>query len=511
MRLREGAKINQSLLALANCINALGDMNRKGSFVPYRDSKLTRMLKDSLGGNCKTVMIVTVSPSAQQFEETVNTLKYANRAKNIKCKPVENKKLVQLHIAEYKNVIHELRNEVNSLKSKLRKNRPSKQKEAESGNCVCGRREDEAQVKEIQEELLENFQERIQLRRGLCELEAQNQLNIMEIQRGQKEMMRYTLSRSGNLVPKEAGGDNFSALNNLPPSIAKQMDQINTLKQSMDLNLSKKDLMKNQLLELSKQAKQIMDDIPQRVKHQDKRNFLEYVVKNHFLELENNEIQFNLKLQEKMNKILKKELKRLKGLMRKNQIPINDGDSDEDEEELTENVDSLPEKTPQYAKRDRASRKNFKLAKLQSSPKIKMSDAKRPVTDFSKRDFKKKKTNNSQGEVLPRLNRKRNSSNLKSSKNNYQEHSSSKTTQNRQNSSKGKKPFSKGKGLSNEDIHKRNTDSVQGTHTQNVNQLRENLKLAQGAINNIQVSKRIQDKMKSKKFDFIFRQQRTAF
>jgi len=63
IRLREGAKINTSLLALANCINALGDKTKKGSFVPYRDSKLTRMLKDSLGGNCKTVMIAATSPS----------------------------------------------------------------------------------------------------------------------------------------------------------------------------------------------------------------------------------------------------------------------------------------------------------------------------------------------------------------------------------------------------------------------------------------------------------------
>jgi kinesin family member 18/19 len=77
--------------------------------VPYRDSKLTRMLKDSLGGNCKTVMIVTVSPSSSQFEETINTLKYANRAKNIKTKPVENKKIVELHIAEYRNIITDLR------------------------------------------------------------------------------------------------------------------------------------------------------------------------------------------------------------------------------------------------------------------------------------------------------------------------------------------------------------------------------------------------------------------
>ncbi|KAI8350554.1 kinesin motor domain-containing protein [Mortierella sp. GBAus27b] len=84
-RLLEGANINKSLLALGNCINALCDNNPK-SHIPYRDSKLTRLLKFSLGGNCKTVMIVCVSPSSQHYEETHNTLKYANRAKNIKTK-----------------------------------------------------------------------------------------------------------------------------------------------------------------------------------------------------------------------------------------------------------------------------------------------------------------------------------------------------------------------------------------------------------------------------------------
>jgi kinesin family protein 18/19 len=63
IRLREGAKINTSLLSLANCINALGDKRKKGTFVPYRDSKLTRMLKDSLGGNSRTIMIANISPA----------------------------------------------------------------------------------------------------------------------------------------------------------------------------------------------------------------------------------------------------------------------------------------------------------------------------------------------------------------------------------------------------------------------------------------------------------------
>lgn len=121
IRLMEGAKINTSLLALANCINALGDKNKKGSFVPFRDSKLTRMLKDSLGGNCKTVMIATVSPASFQQEETINTLKYANRAKNIKMKVEANKKMVSLHISAYKNIISDLRDEIEQLKVQLTK------------------------------------------------------------------------------------------------------------------------------------------------------------------------------------------------------------------------------------------------------------------------------------------------------------------------------------------------------------------------------------------------------
>ena len=80
----EGANINRSLLALGNCINILSDRQKAGSFVPYRDSKLTRLLKDSLGGNTKTMMIACISPSFLCYEETTNTLKYAQRARNIK-------------------------------------------------------------------------------------------------------------------------------------------------------------------------------------------------------------------------------------------------------------------------------------------------------------------------------------------------------------------------------------------------------------------------------------------
>jgi kinesin family member 18/19 len=106
-----GANINRSLLALGNCINALGEKGNKGNFVPYRDSKLTRLLKDSLGGNCRTVMIANISSAESSFEETLNTLKYANRAKNIKSNVQRNVLNVNYHISEYVQLINNLRGE----------------------------------------------------------------------------------------------------------------------------------------------------------------------------------------------------------------------------------------------------------------------------------------------------------------------------------------------------------------------------------------------------------------
>ncbi|XP_039335904.1 kinesin-like protein KIF7 isoform X5 [Saimiri boliviensis] len=89
-RLKESIHINSSLLALGNVISALGDPQRRGSHIPYRDSKITRILKDSLGGNAKTVMIACVSPSSSDFDETLNTLNYASRAQNIRNRATVN-------------------------------------------------------------------------------------------------------------------------------------------------------------------------------------------------------------------------------------------------------------------------------------------------------------------------------------------------------------------------------------------------------------------------------------
>ncbi|EPQ09020.1 Kinesin-like protein KIF27 [Myotis brandtii] len=89
-RFKESIQINSGLLALGNVISALGDPRRKSSHIPYRDAKITRLLKDSLGGTAKTVMITCVSPSSFNFDESLNSLKYANRARNIRNKPTLN-------------------------------------------------------------------------------------------------------------------------------------------------------------------------------------------------------------------------------------------------------------------------------------------------------------------------------------------------------------------------------------------------------------------------------------
>lgn len=116
-RLNEGANINKSLLALGNCINALCDPRRR-NHVPYRDSKLTRLLKFSLGGNCKTVMIVCVSPSSQHYDETLNTLKYADRAKEIKTKLIRNQHNLDRHVGSYLKMITEQKQEIEELRAR---------------------------------------------------------------------------------------------------------------------------------------------------------------------------------------------------------------------------------------------------------------------------------------------------------------------------------------------------------------------------------------------------------
>eukprot|EP00249_Psilotum_nudum_P001711 c14348_g1_i1 orf=1037-4090(-) len=118
LRFKEGVHINKGLLALGNVISALGDeMKRKERVhVPYRNSKLTRLLQDSLGGNSRTIMIACISPTDTNREETLNTLKYANRARNIQNKPIVNRDPLKAEMQRLRQQLELLQGEISRIR-----------------------------------------------------------------------------------------------------------------------------------------------------------------------------------------------------------------------------------------------------------------------------------------------------------------------------------------------------------------------------------------------------------
>ena len=116
-RAKESISINGGLLALGNVISALSDPTKRNLHIPYRDSKLTRLLQDSLGGNSKTVMIACVSPADIDLNETVNTLRYAQRARSIKNRAQINTELPGSTATMFE--VLQLRRQVAALKNEL--------------------------------------------------------------------------------------------------------------------------------------------------------------------------------------------------------------------------------------------------------------------------------------------------------------------------------------------------------------------------------------------------------
>ena len=114
-RLKEATKINMSLSALGNVISALVD--GKSNHIPYRDSKLTRILQDSLGGNTKTTMVANAGPADYNYDESLSTLRYANRAKNIKNRPVINEDPKDTMLREYQEEIARLKTRLSQMPS----------------------------------------------------------------------------------------------------------------------------------------------------------------------------------------------------------------------------------------------------------------------------------------------------------------------------------------------------------------------------------------------------------
>ncbi|XP_003703234.1 kinesin-like protein 68D [Megachile rotundata] len=128
-RLKEASKINLSLSALGNVISALVD--GKTTHVPYRDSKLTRLLQDSLGGNSKTIMVANIGPASYNYDETLTTLRYANRAKNIKNKPRINEDPKDALLRQYQEEIGRLKEKLAQKGTVPRRKKKSKRKKGD--------------------------------------------------------------------------------------------------------------------------------------------------------------------------------------------------------------------------------------------------------------------------------------------------------------------------------------------------------------------------------------------
>merc|ERR1711991_472985 len=148
--------------ALGNVINALAK-SRKGQHIPYRDSKLTRLLQESLGGNAATVMIAAISPADYNYDETLGTLKYAHRAKSISNAVVKNEDVNQ-------RMIKDLKNEIEKLKQQLA-----------TGGGGGGAASEEAQrkIQELENEQRNTFEERARLAEELEQARKANMSVVM--------------------------------------------------------------------------------------------------------------------------------------------------------------------------------------------------------------------------------------------------------------------------------------------------------------------------------------------
>ncbi|KAL7457249.1 hypothetical protein ACHAWC_008771 [Mediolabrus comicus] len=164
-RLKEATKINLSLSALGNVISALSD--GKQHHVPYRDSKLTRILQDSLGGNTKTVMLANAGPADCNVDESLSTLRYANRAKNIKNKPLINQDPKDALLRGYQEEIAQLRQQLAQMSSSGAETQSPKLEASSDGGTSLQRK-----LEEEQKARLNSENNRIKLQKKLEDMEA---------------------------------------------------------------------------------------------------------------------------------------------------------------------------------------------------------------------------------------------------------------------------------------------------------------------------------------------------
>nr|XP_018897895.1 PREDICTED: kinesin-like protein KIF18A isoform X1 [Bemisia tabaci]XP_018897896.1 PREDICTED: kinesin-like protein KIF18A isoform X1 [Bemisia tabaci]XP_018897897.1 PREDICTED: kinesin-like protein KIF18A isoform X1 [Bemisia tabaci] len=239
-RFNEGSNINKSLLALGNVINALADNQRH---IPYRDSKLTRILKDSLGGNCKTIMIANVSPAQIAYEDTYNTLKYADRAKKIKSKLQKNIVSMNCNPLQYKKMNDDLKRELSLLKAQNQKLQSQIANERPpSSSCKC---KPLAQIKEWKDKLNKVFGEKESITKEILLLESQKQILQWRIKCKHFDLERVSKLENGIESSGKGRTKLESSLAQLEGRVVGVMDAISQAETKLKTNsLAIKDLVK---------------------------------------------------------------------------------------------------------------------------------------------------------------------------------------------------------------------------------------------------------------------------
>lgn len=197
-RLKEATKINLSLSALGNVISALVD--GKSTHIPYRDSKLTRLLQDSLGGNAKTVMVANIGPADYNYDETLNTLRYANRAKNIKNKPKINEDPKDALLREFQEEIARLKANLAS------KGGPKKKKRRRVRRDVNGEIISESEEEDDEEEGGDNEEDAeayMQEQTAKLEQEKESILNNKSMMQAEKDRILEEIQEREMRMKKE--------------------------------------------------------------------------------------------------------------------------------------------------------------------------------------------------------------------------------------------------------------------------------------------------------------------
>lgn len=221
-RLEECKKINQSLSCLGNVISVLTDKKTNSTtYIPYRNSKLTRLLEDSLGGNCKTTMMAMISPAHEAFSESLSTLKFANRAKRIQNKPkinedLDQRAMIHKYEAELKKLRKDLqqRNKYLVDKSKVIQLEEEKRRAEEDRVAALTALEEqsreflkEREEKKRLEEAIKDMESRVMMggqhfKNGMKE-EYEKRMNDLEVERHQLEEDRAQVDQYKHLLLKQ--------------------------------------------------------------------------------------------------------------------------------------------------------------------------------------------------------------------------------------------------------------------------------------------------------------------